>query len=295
MRRWLTAVALGAVTALAVAGCGTPAGVDGDLTDDWAAIGEPKAFVPAAGVCHLRFQEIGYLSSYEPVDCAQPHLIETVHVGSFAGGNAQGAAPPGAGSPGHHAAHGECDRRAQDLLGADWRSARLVLRVVVPSSAAWNGGSRWFRCDMSEIDNLDDAEWVERTGSLKGVLAAASPLSYGCFTPKLANDEVEEMIPVACDKPHRSEFAGIYLAPDTSLEAFEKNSAAVHKGCVAVIARFAKVPNDRNIRYRTGSIFYNPGEDEWAAGDRGVKCFLWVDRNLTRSMKGAGPQGLPIT
>lgn len=294
MRRWLTAVTLAGVVATALTGCGKPAGVDGELTDDWAALGEPTVFVPAAGTCHPRFQEIGFLSTYQPIDCAQTHTVETVHLGTFTAADAERTTPPPAGSPSMRAAYRDCDSKTRALLGADWRTARLTLAVVPPSSYAWKGGARWYRCDLSEIDSLDDADLVSRTGSLKGALAGPSPLSYGCFVPKLVKDEIEEMKPVACTKSHRSEFAGIYTARDTTYEVFKKHSERVHKGCVAVIASFAEVPNNSDLRYRAGSIFYYPTEEEWTAGNRGVRCFLWIDdRNLTRSMKGAGTKGLP--
>jgi hypothetical protein len=55
------------------------------------------------------------------------------------------------------------------------------------------------------------------------------------------------------------------------------------------------VPDDANVQYRAGTIFYHPYEQEWKDGNRGVQCFLWVsDRSLTRSMKGAGSKALPI-
>ena len=296
MRRWLASVALGGAALLALAGCANPAGVDGELTDDWAAFDEPTVFVPTAGTCHPRFQEVGFLSTYQPVDCDQTHTVETVHLGTFPDAVAKRSTPPPAGSPDMRAAYRECDKKATGLLGADWRTARLTLSVVPPSSYAWKGGARWYRCDLGEIEGLENGDLVARTSSLKGALKDPSPLSYGCFNPKLVDDDITEMTPVTCTKPHHSEFAGIYTAPDTTYEAFEDSDQRVQRGCLAVIASFAKVPNDGDLRYRTGWISYYPREDEWNAGNRGVQCFVWTnDRNLTRSVKGAGTKGLPIT
>ena len=47
MRR-ATASAVALAVLLALAGC-AEAGVDGDLTDDWPALGEPRPFLPVAG------------------------------------------------------------------------------------------------------------------------------------------------------------------------------------------------------------------------------------------------------
>ena len=43
------------------------------------------------------------------------------------------------------------------------------------------------------------------------------------------------------------------------------------------------MPNNSDLQYRAGTIFYHPYEQEWQNGNRGVQCFLWLDdRNLTR-------------
>ena len=37
------------------------------------------------------------------------------------------------------------------------------------------------------------------------------------------------------------------------------------------------------------------GEDVWKLGDRGVRCYLWLDAaELTASLKGKGDKGLPV-
>lgn len=55
------------------------------------------------------------------------------------------------------------------------------------------------------------------------------------------------------------------------------------------------MPDDGALVYRTGTYLYGPDEEQWAAGDRGVRCLLWLsNRDLTRSVKGAGTKGLPV-
>lgn len=295
MRRWLTAAVLAGTAVLALAGCGRPAGVDGNLIDDWAAIGEPKQFAPEPGTCHPQLQEVGYLSAYQPVDCAQQHQVETVHVGTFRGSDADRVTPPPAGSPLMRAAYRDCDKRVSGFVGADWRGGRLMMILVPPSSDGWSGGARWYRCDVAEIDGLDDSEFVDRSGSLRGALTRNLALSYGCFAPTITDEDLAGMTPVACTKPHRSEFVGIYTAPDAAYDIFDTDEDRIHRGCYSAIAKFTKVPDDSRIDQRVGSIFYYPSEAEWAAGNRGVQCFLWMeDRNLTRSLRGAGTAGLPL-
>jgi Septum formation len=298
MRRWLTAVALGASAGIALAGCTSPpAGTDGDLTNGWAALAEAKPFVPEVAVCHTTAVDTGYLANYAPVDCAEAHVMQTVHVGQFSGTAAEATEPVAIGSPEYQSAYGDCDRAAQKFLGGDWRGARLTLTMVLSSPPAWQAGTRWYRCDVGEVRSIDDASLEARTGSLQGALAKASPLNHQCFNPKTAGQQgVDEMVAVSCTKPHRSEFVGTFVAPGTTYATFEKDSAAIHKGCRARVAAFAKVPNDGNLQYRVGTIFYQPTEYEFRSGNRSVQCFLWRDdQPLTRSVRGAGPRALPVS
>ena len=55
------------------------------------------------------------------------------------------------------------------------------------------------------------------------------------------------------------------------------------------------MPDDEDLQYRTGVVSLPGGEDVWALGDRGVRCYLWLDgAELTTSLKGKGAKGLPI-
>lgn len=298
MRRLMTTLALTGAVALALAGCAAPGGADGDLTNDWAALGEPKVFTPAAGTCHgADFSEVSYLSSYLPIDCAGSHQVETVHVGTFTGAAATGQAPPARESAERRAAYAECDTRARGYLGADWRVARLWLGVSIPSERAWNGGARWFRCDVVEVVEVEEEGLTtSRTGSLKDALKTAGKLHLGCYATTLdRNDAIDRMSPTACDARHNTEFAGVWRAPSGQrYPQAERDWGAFYGGCYGVIARFAAVSRS-SVEFRTGVIALPSGEDDWATGDRGVRCYLWKsDARFTRSMKDAGPRGLPV-
>lgn len=295
MRRWWTAAVLGVTAALALAGCGAPAGVDRDLADDWAAMGPAKGFVPAAGVCHPTVSDVGYLTGYSPVDCTESHRAETLHVGTLTGAEAGRGAPPKVGSAGMRAARAECDKQVNRALGADWRSGRLLMSVVFPSALAWSGGARWFRCDVAEIVSLDDTGVSSRTASLRGALKAGSPLGYGCFNPKLVKDDIDEMRAVSCTAKHHAEFVGVWQAPNVSYADFIKARTRAHKACRSLIAKYAKVPDNSDLQYRAGTIIYHPYAEEWNDGNHGVQCFLWMDgRTLTRSVRGGGAKALPV-
>ncbi|KAB1948960.1 septum formation family protein [Micromonospora sp. ALFpr18c] len=294
MRRWLPVLALACVTTVLLAGCGPARGADGDLTDDWPELGAPKPFTPATDTCLPRITSIVQASTYETVDCARSHLAESIHVGAFTGPAAKAGARPGPGSPALRAARGECDQRAREMLGGDWHTARLTLSLALPSAPAWAGGARWFRCDLSETDSIDNTRPVNRSGSLRGALIGDAPLTHRCFDPKLIGDNLNYMAPVLCTEPHRAEFVGVYVERDMSWVEFTRSAEQAHRRCMALIAGYAAVPNNADLPYRAGSIYYPPSQREWEEGDRGVRCFLWSDdRKLTRSMRGAGPEGLP--
>jgi Septum formation len=298
MRRWIATIAVGGATAIALSACGNPAGVDGDLTNNWAKMSEPKPFVPPAEVCHSAdFAEVAYLSSFNPVDCASAHRLETVHVGQFTGAAASASAPPANGSPEIRAAFAECDAKTKEYVGADWRTGRLWMGVVVPSPQGWSGGSRWFRCDIAEVTNAEDSgHTTGRTGSVKGALKSPSRLSLGCFNVKLARDSTIDTMPaIECNKDHNSEFVGIYVAPDSAYPRGSAAFAKLYNECRRVIAKFAGVPMDGNITYRTGVVALPGSENDWQNGNRGVRCYLWLsERKVNRSLKGVGPDGLPI-
>jgi hypothetical protein len=306
MTRWRRtvgwSVAILAVT-VGLTGCGRPAGVDGDLVDDWRPVSAPEPFVPPSDVCHVgghKDSNVELAANFRPVDCAQEHGSETVYVGRFPAALNDRVTPPPAGSPGHRAAYAECDKRATAFVGAEWREGRLALGVVMPSKDGWRGGARWFRCDLTEMYPERDfpagassfGPGERRTGSLKGALRGASRLRLGCYT---YDKSVQRMPAVACTRPHNLEFVGIYAAPDTPYPETTAAWDRLYRHCRSVIAKYVRVPDDGSISYRSG-VYASPFfEADWKAGNRGVRCFLWLDeRMVSRSLKGAGVKGLPF-
>ncbi len=288
------------LSATLLAGCGNPGGVDGDLTNRWAAIPAPTSFTPVAGTCHLgNFAAVDTRATYDEVDCQLKHRTETVYVGSYPSPTADADEPPGDGSAGARAAYRACDLAATDYVGGPWRTARLWIGVTHPSAAAWSGGARWFRCDVLEISTIeDDGGLVQRAGSLRDALKqGASPLRLTCYAIKLdGNGAIDTMPGVSCAARHNAEFVGVWYAG--SAAPYPKTAAqwdALHGGCRKLIAQYVGVPDDDDLQYRTGVVSLPGGADVWALGDRGVRCYLWLDGSaLTASLKGKGVSGLPI-
>ncbi len=297
--RFAAVAALGALAAVLLNGCGNPGGVDGTLVDDWSPVAAPTGFTPDAGVCHVAtFADVGTRAAYEAVDCATQHRTETVYVGTYPQPAAAGAAPPAKGSPGAVAAYKECDSQTSEYVGAPWRTGRLWIGVVQPSPQAWKGGARWFRCDVIEVSSVeDDGGLVLRTGSLRDALApSSSPLRLTCYAIKLdATGAIDTMPAASCTTRHNAEFAGVWFAGNLPYPQAGTQWTKFHDGCRKLIAGYVGVPVDANLEFRTGVVSLPGGPDVWAAGDRGVRCYLWLDAaKLTASLKGKGPKAMPV-
>ncbi|MEH0982756.1 septum formation family protein [Micromonospora sp. CPCC 205556] len=295
MRRAMTTTVAGLVAGALLAGCGAGGGTDGDLTDDWKAMAAAGPFTPAAGVCQVAdFTETVGLDAYAPVDCAVAHRVETVHVGAFP---ADRATRPATGSPELRGAFAECDTRATGYVGDDWRAGRLRLAVALPTVPGWAAGARWYRCDLSEVNTVETAAVVvTRTGSLRDALKGASPLRLGCQQSRSGRGRgVQTLIPVACETRHDAEFVGVWKAPDRPYPARDADWAPLYTGCRTALGRYVGVPDDADLRFRSGVVVRPPGPGRWRVGDRGVRCYLWLsDRTVTASLKGAGPAGMPV-
>jgi hypothetical protein len=291
------AAALGAV--LLSAGCGTPGGVDGDLTNGWAAMTPAAGFEPNAGACHSStFSSVGGRSTYEEIDCKLPHRTETVYVGTYESPAADADEPPLDGSAGAKAAYQVCDEKTTAYLGAPWRTARIWIGVTHPTAAAWAGGARWFRCEAVEVASVeDDGGLVQRTGSLRDTLTGdASDLLLTCYAVTLDRSGAINGMPAApCTAKHNAEFVGIWQAKDLEYPANDATWAKFHDGCRGLVATYTGVPNDKDLQFRTGVISLPGDDDVWALGDHGVRCYLWLDgASLTSTLKGKGAKSLPV-
>jgi hypothetical protein len=291
-------VVLGAAAALILAGCGgRPPGVDGNLTNNWPPMPEAKLPVPADHACYaLTDPAPGAFKLPPAVDCGAQHNMETIHVGTLTGGDATADAPPPDGSPPQQRAYADCAKVAKDFVGDDWRNGRIGLDLVMPTSGQWDAEARWYRCDLVEFKDLDSYDVVSRGGSMKDALAGARPVALGCFKATTKGADIDTMTAVDCATGHNTEFAGVWEAPAGAYPADATQRQKIQlDGCRGVIASFTGIPNDDKLRYRVGQITYGFGKADWDVGNRGVRCYIWMDsKTFTKSLKGAGTAGLPI-
>jgi hypothetical protein len=289
-RRWLAAPALLVAGGLALAGCSKPAGVDGNLTNDWPAMAEAKAAVPETGVCYDVEYDINWSGPFNPVDCAKTHHTETTYVGTFTGADASRSTPPLSGSTGRRTAFEGCMKNTSDYLGGDFHTASIFLGLVLPSSNAWKGGARWFRCDAVHYEDPDDDNEVT-TGSVKDGLKGDAPLAFPCVN--VVEDGTtyigDNTPPVPCSGSHSAEFVGIYTAPDTPwITDSTKRSDLARKNCWEKVYAYVGA---RSLSQYIGLIWQNFSQDDWDLGDRSVRCWAYAytpTHKFGESVKGIG-------
>lgn len=267
--------------AFALAGCaGQPPGVDGNLTNGWPAMPAATIAVPAVGACYLTHYVGTGSGDVGVVPCAtQTHYVETAYVGIFTGADAQRSAPPATDSPALPGAYAQCQKGAADYLGGDWHSAYLALGIVVPETAAWRGGARWFRCDLIHYSDLFEVAVVDH-GVLKGDLAGPRTTAIGCLST-IVDKTTQAVIgstPVDCGQPHAAEFAGTFTAPDvpypTGATEQEKMLSA---GCGSVVATFLGLPPTEQWQNPSvGRWAMGWTQARWALGDRTTRCFAYA-------------------
>src|SRR2546430_3892555 len=153
MRRGWALAVLGAVAVLGLAGCGKPAGIDGDLTNSWPAFEKAKTPVPVVGACYPTEYDPTWVGDFsKAVECkTASHQTETVFVGAFTGADADRSGPPLAGSAARKTAFAQCQKAANDYIGGDWQSAKVDIGLVLPDDKAWTGGAPRYRCGARQV------------------------------------------------------------------------------------------------------------------------------------------------
>ena len=144
-----------------------------------------KRLRPRPEACHAAVTATVDSRNYRPVDCAQKHLVQTLHVGQLTGEVAVLAAPPKLSDPAAEPVYAECDRGVKARLGRDWRDFRFNVVVHLPTAAAWTAGARWVRCDVvipRDLARMDDSDLIEQEGPLEGPVLQT--LALGCFVYK---------------------------------------------------------------------------------------------------------------
>ncbi|MDG6101010.1 septum formation family protein [Dactylosporangium aurantiacum] len=292
MKRWT--VGLSMTLVLLVAGCGNPAGTDGDLFNGWSALAAPTVPKPAAGECWTFNGDADKLAvgpDLVEVECTVSHSSETIHVGEFSGSLAQKASvPAGADLTDAFAA---CQSEANNFLGGDWHDGRLVLRVLPPSEKQWKGEAHYYRCDLVEVSD-DTYTIAPRTTSLKDTLRGNRPVEIGCV--KVETDSsggIEDFVPTKCDTLHNGEYTGTFYSPDARPYPSDANArrALLQPGCKTIVARYLGLTDAQFDGNKQISFAWSTATPtRWSHGDRTARCYLMLEGNLSvsRSLRANG-------
>jgi hypothetical protein len=293
MRRFITLIAI--ASALTLAACSLPPGVDGNLVNNWSPIASPAQKAPHVGDCY-RDPDNDILSVVS-LPCSQEHLVEVAYVGRFAGADAARTSPPPAFSTSMVAAYAACQAPVAAYLGAQWNSGMVAVTVTSPTPSGWDGGARWFRCDISAIRSLENPQAASSDASLKGALAAGSKQT--CVKWTNYKTYVDDIVPKACTGGFSGEYVGFYTAPDETFPANDtKMVALAQDGCEDLVARFLGFKDwNADTNAYVGLIALGFDWGRWARGDRTTRCFTWTDRHggtflaSVKGIHGAKPTG----
>ncbi|WP_432830599.1 septum formation family protein [Dactylosporangium sp. CA-092794] len=261
----------------------------------------PRFRQPRVGDCYAPEVSSRRMSYLRPADmrlvdsCDVRHITETIQVGELTGPAARYEQP--AAGVDLSEAYTACDAASAAFLGGDRHTGRVRLRVLPPSGEQWSAGARFFHCDLIEANTFDqDAEMIEREGSLKAALSGDTPpLAEGCsIWPEEPDDlrPVHGLLPAPCTSAHQLEFAGIVV---TGPRAYPDTTDLMHvvfgADCDPVVAKYlgmtrSQLANHRQIR----SVWWPTDRESWDNGDRSARCYATTfdNRTLTKPLKGAG-------
>ncbi len=290
MRRIVALLAVS--SALLLTACtSTPAGVDGDLLNAWGAAPTPTGTLPVVGDCYSSTD--GDMLTNTPTPCTQTHLIEVSHVGTFVDADAAGKTAPTAGSSGFKAVYGACASASKSYLGADFHSGMITLQVGTPDDAAWAGGARWFRCDLSAIVSIDDTVATTTATVFKGALVSSKNTSFRltCIDWTSKNDYINNFKQASCGKGHNGEYVGAYEAPSSTSYTSSSFEGIADDGCEGMVAKYLGLNTAHDTSETVGWTWSAPEKDVWTDGDHYVRCYAAAfthDSKFIGSVKGIG-------
>ncbi len=227
---------------------------------------------PDLGVCRvLTAEDVARASNdTEPVDCTEPHTAQTFAVGTLptpldrvSYDDSRVAA----------FAYRYCTDEFIDFTGAD---ESLAMRTILswawfrPSTAAWDGGARWIRCDV--IGGGDQTKaYLDLPADAKGLLLGR-PQDRWMVCADGAT--VAGAAKVPCDQEHTWR-AVTTIVLGTAADPYPGDTVVQQRTkdfCSKSVGAWLDYPVDYDFGY---SWFRRP---EWDAGNRRSVCWARTDR-----------------
>ncbi len=208
-------------------------------------------------------------STADPVPCTTDHTAQTFAIGEL---------PESTGSSWKSAAHGRwiyrtCQLAFQKFLGID---DSLALRVQLswawfrPSEKAWDGGARWYRCDLVG-GPAEASRYSALPPDAKGLFAGKPPDEWlTCARGKAVADSPK----VPCSQPHDWR-AVTTIKLGTPADPYPGDRLVAlrsHDFCSDSVGAWMNYP----VEYEFGYTFFH--EAEWKAGNRRSVCWARTDR-----------------
>ena len=226
---------------------------------------------PALGACRVLGPDdvADPANSTDAVECGEKHTAETFAVGDLPEQFADADYDDdklGAW------AYTTCSKAFMDFLGAD---ESLVMRTVVswawfrPSQEAWDGGARWYRCDVVG-GGEQSKELVDLPTTAKGLLLGKPKDEWSVCAD---GETVSGSVKVPCTEPHNWRAV-------TTIALGEKGDAypgdrmvevTTRDYCSKSVGAWLNYPVD----YDFGYTWFH--EAEWQAGNRRSVCWAKTD------------------
>ncbi|GAB3851278.1 septum formation family protein [Dactylosporangium cerinum] len=290
---------LGAVLALTlvvVAGCTkVPAGVDKDIVDEWAMMGEAKVPEPKAGDCWTSTSTSVFrmtAASTTVAMCSGPHIGEVVQVGHFTGALAEADSPPKLDQMAD--IYTACDAEVTKFLGASWQLGRARMLLFPPTSTQWRGGARFYRCDVASLKGAH-GDLESRVATLKDSMKPGSDRLDGCAVLDNGVDWTGDVTPVVCTAPHDVESMGLITAKSGTYPATSEAAKTVFDTlCVDKIREYTSGGINALATAKARYLYprHAGSAEEWSAGNHNATCWVLLPKKITRSLKGNGSKAV---
>ena len=263
-RRVVIGAALGAVAALAISSALT--------VGSRSAGGAPPAqaaFDAPVGRCLDWAADDG--ADVHTVDCAQPHLFESVGPLSLGGLFGPAAAFPSE-SAWLSMVKEKCTPLASTFLDGRYDPfGRFIVGALKPSQPGWRNGDRALHCGL---------QVVARSGELYRVNGGARDQDQADVHQPgtcLGIDGVDVGDPVDCSQPHAVEVVGVLdLAgpfPEADYPDENKQDEAAGPACTKLAEDYAGGPNV--VAEKKLTVYWDSlRQESWRAGTRRVDCKL---------------------
>ncbi len=237
--------------------------------------------LPEPGACVVVDQ-----SSFDSVGCSRPHTLEVAQVLEIPDDLPRQRPDD---QQLLSLSLTQCAEPAAEYLGStDMDATRLAPWTVWPSKTGWARGERWLVCGVTELDGADP---VERTGSLRGALVGEPFYEFQICTEGPPSEESIRIVP--CDQPHRGEAVPGTVPLGSPLDQLPDSAdidevAGPH--CAVAVENYLGVSERADVR----TVRRIPTEQGWQAGHNSAVCYVETEQPVTGTLLGIGDRPLPV-